>query len=75
MPHSKIIIKLESDNTKLRVQVIDNGTGFDIDNIEKNKNSGIGLISLKQRVNVINAKLIIKSEKNKGSFFSLIVDL
>ncbi|PCI97207.1 MAG: hypothetical protein COB15_08360 [Flavobacteriales bacterium] len=72
---SKIMIKLESDSTKLKVQVIDNGTGFDIDNIEKNKNSGIGLISLKQRVNVINGKLIIRSEKNKGSFFSLIVDL
>ena len=54
----------DSDEKNLYLQVIDNGTGFDVEekNLEKNKH--FGLIIMKERVKLMQGDIDIKSDKN-----------
>lgn len=63
----QITIKLNYTNDNLIINVSDNGKGFDIDSIEK----GSGIINIKSRAELINAKLSLNSEINKGTFLIL----
>jgi signal transduction histidine kinase len=45
--------------------VQDNGHGFELD--EAFKKGGLGLISAEERARVVNGKLTIQSELNKGT--------
>ena len=68
MKHSKCSeIHLSIDDSrdeKLYIDIIDNGTGFDIDekNLEKNKH--FGLIIVKERVKLMQGNIDMKSDKN-----------
>jgi signal transduction histidine kinase len=60
---NKIETKIISDNNKLAIQISDDGQGFDA-----NKNSyGNGLHNLKERADIINAKIFIYSQFGQGS--------
>jgi signal transduction histidine kinase len=66
LKHSKashISLLLMSKNNTLSVTYEDNGIGFDAKNIEK----GIGLNSLKSRIEMIKGNLEFDSEINKGT--------
>lgn len=54
----------DSDNKELVIDITDNGTGFDIEekNLEKNKH--FGLIIMKERVKLMQGDIDIKSDKN-----------
>jgi signal transduction histidine kinase/Tfp pilus assembly protein PilF len=60
---SRISLLLMSKNNTLSVTYEDNGIGFDAKNIEK----GIGLNSLKSRIEMIKGNLEFDSEINKGT--------
>lgn len=45
------------------IRISDNGNGFDLNSVS----SGIGLSSIRERADMINAKLIIDSEKAEGT--------
>ncbi|MGI8624496.1 MAG: ATP-binding protein, partial [Solirubrobacteraceae bacterium] len=52
------------------ILVRDNGCGFDLEKIESN---GIGLASMYERADLIDAKLDISSKKGKGTTVNLAV--
>jgi Signal transduction histidine kinase len=62
-------IELESKDKMIQLFISDNGIGFD--NVkESEKNSGFGLRSLSRRTDIMNGKLYIETEKNKGTRYT-----
>ncbi len=63
----KIEIRLMTANKRLQVEVIDNGSGFSEESIQK----GIGLHTMKYRAKAINATLTISSDISHGTHIVL----
>ncbi|MGS2719573.1 sensor histidine kinase [Paraglaciecola aestuariivivens] len=66
---SKVKVNLSSHHQTLRLDVIDNGIGFEHKSIEK----GIGLNSMQDRAQAFKAKLEINSTLGKGARVTLTV--
>lgn len=60
-------IHLTSDSTGIRIELKDNGKGFE----KKNAKTGIGLQNIESRVNSLNGTLTIDSAPAKGTAVSL----
>lgn len=58
-------INLDFKTDFLNITAEDNGIGFDMDDISKQ--TGIGLINIKSRGELIGAKIDLKSDTNKGT--------
>lgn len=65
---SLLIIKLKLIQNKLMLITSDNGVGFDIDG-EMNLNSGLGLLNLRSRAEVLGANLSYTSDKGTGTSY------
>ncbi|GAA0853346.1 sensor histidine kinase [Aliiglaciecola litoralis] len=68
---SQAKIMLSCHHQTIRLDIIDNGVGFEHKGIEK----GIGLNSMKDRAQAFNADLIIYSKIDKGSRVTLTVQI
>jgi two-component system NarL family sensor kinase len=66
---SKTRILLSSHHQTIRLDIIDNGLGFEHEKVEK----GVGLKSMQDRAQAFNAKLTIYTKANKGSRITLTV--
>jgi two-component system sensor histidine kinase DegS len=66
---SHIIVQLSHSNTLLSIIVDDNGKGFDIQSVDKKRNSesGMGLLFMKERIQYINGRVFIKSIPSEGT--------
>ena len=62
---TEINIKLLKETKQIRIQIQDNGKGFDVSN-KKTQNKSLGLQTLKHRVESLQGKLKIESS-NKGT--------
>ncbi|QQS52170.1 MAG: hypothetical protein IPM71_05400 [Bacteroidota bacterium] len=62
---SEVLIDLVQDKERINLTIEDNGKGFDIDKISEFK--GMGLKSLKSRVNALNGVFDIMSIPGKGT--------
>ncbi|WP_435414495.1 tetratricopeptide repeat-containing sensor histidine kinase [Polaribacter aestuariivivens] len=60
---SKIEIKLDKKENQFLISVIDNGVGFDINNVQL----GNGLSNMEKRMSEINGKVIINTTKKQGT--------
>lgn len=65
---SLLIIKLKMIQNKLMLITSDNGAGFDIDN-EMHLNTGLGLLNLRSRAEVLGANLSYTSDKGTGTSY------
>ncbi|NIJ45956.1 hypothetical protein FHR24_002427 [Wenyingzhuangia heitensis] len=65
----KITVFIESDAEFITLQIRDNGVGFSYDSnhIFEVKNNTHGIRNIKERVELLNAKLLINSELEKGT--------
>ncbi len=71
-------IMLEKSISKLNLSIIDDGIGFDINDSKENHNSissGYGLISIRERVMLLNGNLQISSSSNLGTKLSIFIPL
>ncbi|GAC16142.1 sensor histidine kinase [Aliiglaciecola lipolytica] len=66
---TKVMLLLSSHHQTLRLDVVDNGDGFDNNCITQ----GIGLNSMQDRARAFDAELTIKSTPNKGTRITLTV--
>lgn len=66
---SKTRILLSSHHQTVRLDIIDNGLGFEHKEVEK----GVGLKSMQDRAQAFNAQLTIYAKPNKGSRITLTV--
>ncbi|MGM0437003.1 MAG: sensor histidine kinase [Bacillota bacterium] len=58
---SQCDLKIEFTNNNINVLVVDNGLGFEIDEVDEGK---YGLINMRERCELINAKMNISSDKS-----------
>ncbi len=65
--------KVYLDNNELYLQVNDDGTGFDADDVINKKT--LGLRGIKERVNLVNGTVEMKSKIGEGTFFLISVPL
>lgn len=64
-----IIVQLSHSATLLSIIVDDNGKGFDINTVEKKRNSesGMGMLFMKERIQYINGRVFFNSIPNEGT--------
>ncbi|MGA9639013.1 ATP-binding protein [Flavobacterium sp.] len=65
-----IIVQLSHSPTLLSVTIDDNGKGFDVSKVEKNKtieSGGMGLLFMKERIQYINGRIFFNSIPGEGT--------
>ncbi len=64
-----IVVQLSHSENLLSINIDDNGKGFDQEEVDKNKNSesGMGLVFMKERVQYVNGRVFINSIPNEGT--------
>ncbi|QEC65998.1 sensor histidine kinase [Panacibacter ginsenosidivorans] len=67
-----LVMELKKQENVLLLTIIDDGVGFNYEERSKN-GAGLGLLNLQSRAEVLNAKFIIDSERDKGTkyFFEI----
>lgn len=63
---SEVKVTLEYSEQALNIVVQDNGSGFDVEKVEK-KSEGYGLMGMKERAQLIHGKMNILSTPGKGT--------
>jgi signal transduction histidine kinase len=63
---TRIDVELARDNGSLRLQVRDNGRGFDMNSTQAHA-AGLGLIGIKERAALVDAQAKVISSPNKGT--------
>lgn len=74
----KVLINLEFLKNELKLRITDDGIGFDINTLKQNSgniNGGFGLISMRERVELLNGKFEIDSVVSKGTRLYITVPL
>jgi signal transduction histidine kinase len=69
---TEAIIHLTNHEDTLNIMIEDNGKGFNVRQITT-KNKGMGISSIDKRVEHLNGKMTIESERNKGT--TIIIDI
>lgn len=64
-------LRLSYMEDNLFIEVIDNGKGFDVRELESGGSAGMGLRSIREKLDLMNGKLEISSEPGRGSHFTL----
>jgi two-component system sensor histidine kinase DegS len=64
-----IIVQLSHSNSILGITIDDNGKGFDVNAVDKKRNSesGMGLLFMKERIQYINGRVFINSIPGEGT--------
>lgn len=76
LKHAKanhVWIDLYSDGKQIRIEIKDDGIGFDYDKVKDS--GGMGLVNIKERSQNLDANLIIESQIDVGTTISLSIDL
>ena len=58
---SQVIIKLDFGDERVRLELCDNGAGFDTDGLQDDR-TGFGLTGLRERVGLVGGKLTLESQ-------------
>ena len=69
---NNIQVRLLIEQTQVRLQVIDNGSGFNIKRIE---HSGLGMGNIKHLVNAYNGQISMDSDINQGTEIKVLIPL
>jgi signal transduction histidine kinase len=66
---SHIIVQLSHSETLLSIIVDDNGKGFDVNSVDKKRDSesGMGLLFMKERIQYINGRVFMNSIPGEGT--------
>ena len=66
---SDVLVQVIHEENRLSITVEDNGKGFDINDLEKNK--GAGWANIRSRVEYLKGKLDLHSDQNKGTSINI----
>ncbi len=74
---SKATVSVHFKKDSIKVRVKDNGTGFDVQEAISSKDGsrGLGLLGMRERVELINGSLVIKSGPGQGTEITIDVPL
>lgn len=73
----RIIVRLRRRGDMLRLEIEDNGIGFDVSTIESNyeDRGSMGMINLRERTELVNGILNIHSNRGEGTLISVTVPM
>jgi len=65
----RVLLSLRNESDYMELKIEDNGIGFEVENqiIEEKNDRGLGLASMKERVELSGGTLSIRSDLNKGT--------
>jgi signal transduction histidine kinase len=63
----EVRINVNFDNNKMRLQVVDNGSGFDLDEVLTSPSSHFGLIGMRERIEHLGGRFEIESAPGRGT--------
>lgn len=67
-----VTVTLQEINDLVKLKVEDDGVGFDMNSVKQSKEeSGLGLVTMAERINFIGGKLEISSQPGKGTSVSV----
>ena len=70
---AKIInIKLGYNDTGIRLQIIDNGTGFNVSELPDDQ-KGMGLRNIQKRAEIVGGEVFIQSQQGEGTFVDIFI--
>lgn len=75
---TEIDINITYDEHKVKVEIADNGTGFNMEGLPpatSEHTSSFGLSNMRERTSLLSGSLDIKTEKGKGTVITVIVPL
>lgn len=72
---NKAEVCLTNDEEKFCIEVIDQGDGFDADNMKMGASTSQGLRNIRKKLNLMNGQLKVDSEPGRGSHFILSVPI
>lgn len=70
---NKISILMKYSESHLEISVADNGIGFDMNTLKTNKDIGIGLLNMNNRIKMIEGELNISSSIGEGTIASITI--
>lgn len=70
---ARISVELRGTSTDIRLEIKDAGVGFNVE--EARERSGLGLVSMQERVHLVNGTFSIKSKRNRGTTIEAVVPL
>jgi two-component system NarL family sensor kinase len=70
-----VFVRLSTNKGKIRLTVQDDGRGFDVEKVlgSETRPSGIGLLGMQERVELLGGNFKIDSQPNQGTF--LVADI
>ena len=66
-------VRLEGKGDEIELEVSDRGTGFEVSRVKNGK--GLGLVSMTERIHLLNGRISIESRPNAGTTISACVPL
>lgn len=73
-----VTVNLEQIDNRLKLYVFDDGKGFDVENLKvksEDINSGFGLFSMRERIELLDGQFEINSTKGKGTRLVITIPL
>ena len=68
-------VELHCDGATVRMDISDDGTGFNIDQVGARHEPGLGLISMRERLRLVNGEFSVQSEPGVATTISAVVTL
>jgi PAS domain S-box-containing protein len=72
---TRVAVRLQCLEGTIRMSVSDDGNGFNYANVGVRKDPGLGLISMQERLRLVNGDLTIHSEEDMGTQITAVVPL
>ncbi|MBP1992632.1 sensor histidine kinase [Paenibacillus eucommiae] len=72
-----VSLELTLDKEHVKIYVVDNGIGFDVEMTEQiiTKGNNFGLLGMRERVELLDGKMTIVSEKDAGAKFTMVIPI
>ncbi len=70
-----ILVAIKHSDDLLSITINDDGLGFDVEQIKKNKSKGMGLLFMQERISYLDGRIFINSEPKKGTRITINLNL
>ncbi len=73
----KILVDLRGKTDYIKLEIEDNGKGFDVQEVQNNKGEekGIGLMGMRERINLLDGDFQVQSSPGKGTRISVAIPI
>jgi PAS domain S-box-containing protein len=61
----RVMVTLRGDSHEVQLHVVDNGKGFDLEAAKRTQ--GLGLVSMRERLSLVNGEIVIESRPGAGT--------